>query len=59
MICGGVVPPEREPPLCEGACEEEFAKRQKRSKIFNIVWLLMIVGLMAIFMFMMFSAPPA
>ncbi|MDI9619923.1 MAG: DUF2116 family Zn-ribbon domain-containing protein [Candidatus Nezhaarchaeota archaeon] len=61
VICGGVVPPEKDPPMCEGTCEEEFMKRQKRSKTFNMVWMLMIFALIALMMFSFlgFGAPPA
>jgi len=57
IICGSVVPPERDPPVCEGLCEEELAKRQKRSRMFNIVWLIMIFGLIALLMYSFFSVP--
>ncbi|MCS7140112.1 MAG: DUF2116 family Zn-ribbon domain-containing protein [Candidatus Nezhaarchaeota archaeon] len=46
IICGHVISPERDPPVCEGLCEEELMKRQKRSRIFNVVWLIMVFGLL-------------
>ncbi|MEM4576765.1 MAG: DUF2116 family Zn-ribbon domain-containing protein [Candidatus Nezhaarchaeales archaeon] len=55
IICGGVVPSDRNPPVCEGPCEEELTKREKRSRTFNLVWMLMIFGLLAIMMISLFG----
>jgi len=46
-MCGGVVPASRNPPVCEGLCEEELIKREKRSRMFSLM-IFMIVGLMAL-----------
>jgi len=55
VICGGVVPASRNPPVCEGLCEEELVKREKRSKMFNWMWIFMIIGLLALMIITSFS----
>lgn len=57
IVCGGVVPPSRKPPVCEGQCEEELIKREKRSRTFNLVWMIMIFGLLALMFLGLFMTP--
>ncbi|MEM0217351.1 MAG: DUF2116 family Zn-ribbon domain-containing protein [Candidatus Nezhaarchaeales archaeon] len=57
VICGGVVPPDKNPPVCEGQCEEELIRREKRSKTFNLVWMIMIFGLLALMMISFYLVP--
>ncbi|NHW45256.1 MAG: hypothetical protein HA491_05975 [Candidatus Verstraetearchaeota archaeon] len=51
------MPANRNPPVCEGPCEEELMKREKRSKMFSWTWIFMIIGLLALMIIASFSGP--